>query len=140
MKLTRIGLVATMVLGGLLACGTVANAQDAGKDAKKGKGPTVEQRLERLSKELNLTDAQKPKVKAAMEDFEKARRDAMSADRSERREKMQTATEDINKKMKEILTADQFTKWEELRKEEAKKRKQKKSEEKSGDSKSESKQ
>ena len=130
-----------MVLGGLLACATVATAQDAGKDTKKGKGPTVEQRLERMSKELNLTDDQKPKVKSAMEDMQKATREARDADPSERRDKMRTAREDYTKKMKEILTADQFTKFEEMMKAEAQKRKGGKSQgdEKSSDSKSESK-
>ena len=68
MKLAKLSLIAAMVLGGLLACGNIASAQDNGTNAapggKKGKRVTVEQRMERFTTELKLTDDQKPKVKA----------------------------------------------------------------------------
>jgi periplasmic protein CpxP/Spy len=120
MKLAKISLVAAIVLGGLVACSNLAVAQDAGTNAaKKGKRPTIEQQMERLDKELKLTDEQKPKVKAVMEEFGKKRQELFSdtsADRSAQREKMRTLTEEQNKKMKEILTADQFKKYEEMMK------------------------
>ncbi|PWU14895.1 MAG: hypothetical protein C5B50_16325 [Verrucomicrobia bacterium] len=129
---------AAVVLGGLLACATVATAQDAGKDAKKGK-MSAEQRLERMSKELNLTDEQKPKVKKAMEDMDKTMKEARDLDQSERREKVTAARDDMRKKMKEILTADQFTKWEEFMKAQGKRRKGGAPDEKSSEGKSENK-
>ncbi len=108
-----------MVLGGLVACSNMASAQDAGKDAKKGKRgmPSIEQQMERLDKEVTLTDAQKPKVKAVLEEYGKKRQALFTdagADRQAAREKMKTLTEEQNKKMKEILTADQYKKYEEM--------------------------
>ena len=120
MKLAKLSLVAAMVLGGLVVC-SVATAQDTGKDTtKKGKKgfPTIEQQMEHLTTALTLTDDQKPKVKAVLEDSAKKRQAIMadtSLDRQQQREKMQPIMEEQNKKMKEILTADQFKKYEEMR-------------------------
>ena len=75
---------------------------------------TPEQRLERLTKELNLTDAQKPKVKALLEDTAKKRADLRNLDQSERREKGRALMEDENKKMKEILTPEQYEKFQKM--------------------------
>ena len=78
----KISLIAALALGGLIACSTLVSAQDAHKDAKKGKrGPNIEQ----LSTQLDLTAEQKPKVKELLDD---------------------TA-----KKMKAILTPEQWTKY-----------------------------
>jgi Spy/CpxP family protein refolding chaperone len=110
-----------MALGGLVACSTLATAQDAAtKDAKKGgkRGfPTIEQQMERMTEALTLTDDQKPKVKAVLEETSKKRQAIFtdsSLDRSAMREKMQPINDEQKKKMKEILTADQFKKYEEL--------------------------
>jgi len=91
----------------------LATAQDANKEAKKGGkgGYSVEQRLERMSTQLDLTDAQKPKVKAVLEETAKKMKDVVP---DERREKMRTLREEETKKLKEILTADQFKKYEEM--------------------------
>jgi Spy/CpxP family protein refolding chaperone len=101
-----------MALGGLVAFSTLATAQDANKESKKGGkgGYSVEQRLERMSTQLDLTDAQKPKVKAVLEDSAKKMKDVPQ---DERREKGKAIREDEAKKMKEILTPDQFKKYEE---------------------------
>jgi Spy/CpxP family protein refolding chaperone len=114
MKLHKMSLVAGLVLSGLLACGSMAMAQDAkaGKEGgKRGKGfPTVEERLERMTQALNLTDDQKPKVKAALEEQETAMKALAPEDR--RSEKAKTIREDFNKKMKGILTPEQNEKFE----------------------------
>ncbi len=113
----RVSLIAALVLGGLVACSTLANAQDnATKEKKKGRF-SVEQQMERYNTELKLTDEQKPKVKAVLEESNKKMREIFSdssMDRSQMREKMQPIREEQNKKMKAILTADQFKKYEEL--------------------------
>jgi Spy/CpxP family protein refolding chaperone len=63
-----------------------------------------------------LTEAQKPKVKAVIEEQTKkmqelmGQRDSLSAE--DLRTKRTALTEDINKKMKEILNADQYKVWE----------------------------
>jgi periplasmic protein CpxP/Spy len=116
----KLSLIAALALGGLLACSTVATAQDA---PKKGNRMTVEQRMEKLSTDLNLTDAQKPKVKALLEDTQKKMREVPQ---DERREKMPAIWEEQNKKMKEILTPEQMEKYTKLQEAEKGKRGKKK--------------
>jgi Spy/CpxP family protein refolding chaperone len=69
---------------------------------------SVEARLENLSKQLNLTEDQKPKVKAVLEDQQKKFAELRNAAPEERR----AAREEMNAKMKAILTPEQFTKYE----------------------------
>lgn len=115
MRTNKFRLMATMALGVLLACGTAVMAQD-NKEGKGGRrGMSAEDRLKQMDEALKLTDAQKPKVKAALEDTQTKMQEARSAPQDERREKMRTVMADENKKMKEILTAEQFTKYEEMR-------------------------
>ncbi len=124
----KLSLIAAMVLGGLLACSTVAMAQDNNATPKKGgKGRfTVEQRMERMSSELNLTDAQKPKVKEVLEESSKQMQGLRDLSQDERRSKFQSIREEENKKLKAILTPDQMEKYtkmqEEMRKKGGKKK------------------
>jgi Spy/CpxP family protein refolding chaperone len=129
----KLSLIAALALGGLLACCTLATAQDANKDAtpKKKRGFSVEQQMERMTTELSLTDEQKPKVKAVLEDASKKRQEIFSdssLDRQQQREKMQPIMEEQNKKMKEILTSDQYDKYEKMMQDMRKKGQKKKSE------------
>ena len=121
MRTIKAGLVAALALGGLLALTNVASAQDA-KDSKGGKKGrmTPEQRLETMSKELELTDAQKPKVKAVIEDTAKKRQDLAPEER--RGEKARALMDDETKKFKEILTPDQFAKYQKLQERRGKKK------------------
>jgi acyl-CoA reductase-like NAD-dependent aldehyde dehydrogenase len=115
--MSKLSLVAALVLGGLVAGSTLATAQDSNAPKKKGR-MNIEQQMERMTEALTLTDDQKPKVKAALEETNKKRQAIMSdtsIERSQMREKMQPITEEQNKKMKEILTADQFKKYQEMR-------------------------
>jgi len=116
----KLSLIAAMALGGLVACSTLVTAQDASsapekKGGKRGRSP--EQMMERYTQQLSLTDEQKPKFKAVLEDTGKKRREIMKEsgqDRQQMREKMQPVMEAQNKKMKEILTADQYKKYHEI--------------------------
>src|ERR1039457_5199027 len=119
----KLSLVAALAIGGLVACSTLATAQDtvtnSNSEPKKGKRgfPTVEQQMERMTTTLTLTDDQKPKVQAVLEESSKKRQEIMSdtsLDRSAIREKMQPIMEEQNKKMKAILTDDQYTKYKEM--------------------------
>jgi Spy/CpxP family protein refolding chaperone len=108
-----------MALGGLVACSTLATAQDANPDAKKGKRtpPTIEQQMDRLNTALTLTDEQKPKVKAVLEEQQKAMqkiRDDSSLEQDARRTKMQDLRKEMNTKMKGILTDEQYKKYQEM--------------------------
>ena len=130
MKMRKISLIAAVVLGGMLACGTPAKAQDA-KGGKRG--AMTQQRLDKMAEDLTLSEEQKTKVKALFEDEFKKRqalRDDTSLSQEQRREKAQAMGEDTNKKMKEILKPEQFEKWQKMRDEmrqQMKKRGEKKS-------------
>ena len=116
--MNRLSLIAAMALGGLVACSTLATAQDATPKQGGGKARfSPEQQLERMTTQLSLTDEQKPKVKAVLEESAKKRQEIFSdtsIDRSQMREKMQPIMEEQNKKMKAILKEDQYKKYEEM--------------------------
>ncbi len=116
MKIKRLSLVAALALGSLLACTTIVCAQDAPTKGKKGR-PSIEQRVERLNKELNLTDEQKTKVTSLLEDEGKKMRDLRgdtNLDAQQRREKMQEIRKESDTKMKAILKPDQWEKYQKL--------------------------
>ncbi len=127
MKRAKISLMTALALGGLLACSTLARAQES-KDSnapKQGKRMSIEQRLDRLTEQLKLTDAQKPKIKAVLEDQAKKEQELRadtSLSREQRREKGRALMEDQQKKFKEILTPEQYEKWQKLLEEAKKKR------------------
>jgi periplasmic protein CpxP/Spy len=118
--MSKLSLIAAMVLGGLVACSTLVTAQDStSAPEKKGgkRGMSPEQLMEKYTEQLSLTDEQKPKVKALLEDSTKKRRELFrdsALDQQQKREKFQGVMEAQNKKMKEILTADQYKKYQEM--------------------------
>ena len=118
MKITRLSVVAALAVALLALCSKPASAQDA-KEGKQGKrGPSVEQQMTRMTEALSLTDEQKPKVKAVLEDSQKKRQEIFadtSIPRDQMREKMRPIMEDQDKKLKEILTPDQYVKYEKMR-------------------------
>jgi protein CpxP len=118
MKLSKISVIAALAVGSLLACSTLATAQEtntpAPKQGKRG-GFSPEQQLSMMKERLNLTDEQVPKVKAVLEAGGKEMAEIRALPQDERREKMQAFREEQSKKLKEILTPDQFTKWQAMR-------------------------
>lgn len=107
----KASLIAALALGGLMACSTLATAQDStNSPAKQGgkKGFSVEQRLERMTTTLSLTDEQKPKVKAVLEDTAKKMKDVAPEDRQTKGREIR---DEENTKMKAILTDEQYTKY-----------------------------
>jgi Spy/CpxP family protein refolding chaperone len=121
----KLSLIAALALGGLLACSTIAMAQDTNATPKKGgkRGmPTVEQRLDRMTTELSLTDEQKPKVKAVLEETGKDMQALRDLPQDERRPKMQSIREDETKKLKAILTPDQMDKLSKMQEKRGKKK------------------
>ena len=118
MNISKLSVLAGLVLGGLVACSSSAMAQDQKPGGKGGRGGfSVEQQMERLETELKLTDDQKPKVKAALEATAKKRQELRDSgtSREEMRDKMRAIMDDQDKKMKEILKPEQYTKYEEVR-------------------------
>ena len=106
----KLSLIVAVALGTLVA-GSMAMAQDTATP-KKGKGGfTPEQQLERMTTQLNLTDDQKPKVKAVLEDTAKKMKDVAPEDR---RTKGRELRDEQTKQLKAILTDEQFKKYEEM--------------------------
>ena len=119
MKKYRLGLLAAVALAGLVACALSASAQEA-KQGKKGgdterRGQMAQQRVEYLSKELDLTAEQKTKLTALFEEEGKKMREMRDLTPEQRREKATAMREENQKKMKEILTPAQYEKWEKSR-------------------------
>jgi periplasmic protein CpxP/Spy len=118
--MSKLSLIAAMALGGLVVCSTLVTAQDStnAPDRKGGKrGMSPDQLMEKYTEQLSLTDEQKPKVKALLDDSTKKRRELFrdaALDQQQKREKFQEVMEAQNKKMKEILTADQYKKYQEM--------------------------
>jgi Spy/CpxP family protein refolding chaperone len=126
MKLSKLSL-AIIAAAGLLSLAPSIQAQTnvpgtptTPPPGRRGGGMSAEARLTAFETALGstnkLTEAQKPKVKAVIEEQTKkmqelmGQRDSLSAE--DLRTKRTALTEDINKKMKEILNADQYKVWE----------------------------
>lgn len=93
------------------APGAGAGAGAGGPGGRAGRGGNA-LTVEAVDKAVTLTEAEKPKVKSALEAYTKSLEEARQADQSERRTKMTAARTDLDKKMKEILTPEQYTKYE----------------------------
>jgi len=130
MKINKISVMTGLALGGLVAFSNMATAQDQKQGGGGRKGPSVEQRMERMTEKLKLTDEQKPKVKAVLEESQKKRQELFSdssVPREDRREKMKGIMDNEDKKLKGILTPDQYTEYEKMKQQMATERKGKKS-------------
>src|SRR5580765_8324848 len=102
MKINKLSVMTGLALGGLVAFSNMATAQDQ-KQGGGRKGPSVEQRMERMTEKLKLTDEQKPKVKAVLEESQKKRQELFSdssVPREDRREKMKGIMDNEDKKLK----------------------------------------
>ncbi|HET7623655.1 MAG TPA: hypothetical protein VFM25_00200 [Verrucomicrobiae bacterium] len=115
--------MAVIAIAGLLALSPSLRAQTSTNNTtgRRGmRGMSVETQMTRLDEQLKLTDEQKPKVKAVLEDQNKKMQELFgdsSVSREDRRTKMQSIREDSNKKLKEILTSDQYKKYQDYEKE-----------------------
>jgi Spy/CpxP family protein refolding chaperone len=123
MKTQKISLLAALAAGALIASApalyaqtnTVPTTPGAG-EGREGRGGarTVDAQLARLTEQLTLTEEQKPKVKAVLEDQATKRAGLRDLAPEERRTKNQELREEMAKKMKEILTEEQYKKYEAL--------------------------
>jgi len=116
MKINKVSM-AIIAATALLAVSPAVLAQStnqaAGGAGRGGFGGRTNQlSVESLDKVVALTDAEKPKVKTALEEYNKAMADARQADQSERRTKYMAAQQDLDKKLKGILTDEQYKKYE----------------------------
>ena len=115
MKLSKLSLT-LLAAAGLLSLAPILQAQTnlPAKAAahRAGARMSADGQLKTLTEQLSLTEDQKPKVKAALEEQIKARQAARDLAPEEKKAKAKATHEEITKKMKEVLTADQFKKYE----------------------------
>jgi periplasmic protein CpxP/Spy len=119
MKLFKpsMGILAVVALLSGVASSNAQPSTNTPPGGRQGARGGVEAQLTRLSEALKLTDDQKPKVKAILEEQIKKQaelRGDTALAQEDRRSKMQAMREETAKKMKEVLTADQFKKYEEF--------------------------
>jgi len=120
MKINKISMAiiaATAVLAitpAVLAQSTnqAAGGAGAGAGGPGGRGMRNAMTVETIDKAVTLTEAEKPKVKDALDAYTKAVTEARGGDQADMRTKMTAARTDLDKKMKEILTPEQYTKYE----------------------------
>jgi len=89
-------------------------ARGAVKRGQMGAG----ERLERMSRHLNLTDEQKAKIKPILEDEDqrlKALRDDGSLTRDQQREKLRSIRQETHEKIRPLLTPEQQKKIDDAR-------------------------
>ncbi|HWF18544.1 MAG TPA: hypothetical protein VG754_04725 [Verrucomicrobiae bacterium] len=128
MKSTKLGIIAAIALGGLMACGPIALAQDKpATPPASGDNSTPPPRgprgrgnpMQGILNKLDLTADQKEKVKPIVEDQGKQMR-ALFQDNSlsqeDRQAKRKSIMDATDAKLKDILTPDQFTKYQDMRK------------------------
>ena len=118
MKSTRTLLITALAAGALLAGSSALLAQNATNPPTAGDhGPSMKGRPN-LAKQLDLTDAQKPKVEAIMKStMEKNRavREDASLTPEEKKAKAKAIHEDAATQMKAVLTPEQkkyLSSWE----------------------------
>ena len=119
MKSTKTLLIAALAAGALLAGSSALRAQDATNTPPAGEHIPGMKSHPDLAKQLDLTDAQKPKVEAIRKNAtEKGRalREDTSLTPEEKKAKAKAIREDTATQMKGVLTPEQFAKWQEMSK------------------------
>jgi periplasmic protein CpxP/Spy len=108
--------VISLAIAAVLVLGQVALAgqyQGPNQDRGGRRAMDPDARLERLSKELKLTDEQKTQLKPILEDQQKqfqALRDDNTLTREKRRSKLQEIRQSTQEQMNSVLTSDQQAK------------------------------
>ena len=124
-------LIAALAVGSVLVLSPALRADDAtntppatppaGGPPPEGPGPGMRGRgpnFDMVAQRLNLTDDQKPKVKAILDDQRQQTRDLwqnQDLSREDRMAQMKTIHEATDAKLKAVLTADQFMQWQQMR-------------------------
>lgn len=112
-------ILGALVLGGVIACTSIAGAADRNGDRKGKASEIIQQRVDSLQKDLSLTAEQKTKVKALIEnevkEMRSMREEGQNLSAEQRREKMMERRKAMDAKMKEILKPEQYEKWVKVR-------------------------
>jgi len=116
MNITKKLMFATIVTGSLFAGGAALQAQDAPPTTTPPAAAKTRPsfNLDALTKQLDLTDAQKPKVKEVIDDLTKKLRELhqdTSIAPADKRAKAKAIRDEVTTKLKDILTPEQLVKW-----------------------------
>jgi len=111
-------LLTTLIVGGALTLSPTVRAEEARRGGERGE--RIRERMQEVSKELNLTDEQREKLKpifqAQAEKMKELRADT-TLSREEKMQKWKAIREEFAPKIKEVLTPEQFEKWQKMREE-----------------------
>ncbi len=128
MKHSKTLMLAALVASSLLTGGLAAHAQESTNAAAPAGTPPAAtppatggrmrgMNFDNAVKQLNLTDDEKPKVQAVLDDVKQKFTD-LRADSSlspaDRRAKFKEIRDDMNAKLKDILTPDQYAQWQKI--------------------------
>lgn len=121
MKTYKLSLIAVIALGGVIAFGTLAKAEDK-PEAKppgkhQGKPPGGQERGAKMAEELGLSADQKTKMQELNKEFApkmKALREDTTLSKEDKMAKAKALNEERSTKVKAILTAEQFEKWQKM--------------------------
>ncbi len=116
--LVRLAAVAVLLTFGLALMAQSEQAPGPPQGRRGQMMQTPEERLDRLSKDLNLTDDQKAKIKPILEkeaDQRKALMEDQSTSREDRRAKFMELQQKTHEDIKAVLTPDQQKKLDEMR-------------------------
>jgi hypothetical protein len=120
MKSTKTIIIAALAAGALLACGSSLRAQDATNMPPAGQhspGPRGMFSMERIAKQLKLTDDVKAKVAPIIESLNKQIGDLRadtSLSREDKMAKRKAIMDDTTALLKPILTDEQFAQWQKV--------------------------
>jgi Spy/CpxP family protein refolding chaperone len=130
MKTNKSKLFALIALGGLMAVGPIARADDAPaqtppatpppNDSAPAGRPNMREQMDKLFTAIKATDDQKDKLKAIFKERNekfKALRDDTGISQEDRTAKRKDITKDVNAKVKDVLSADQYEQYLKLQKE-----------------------
>jgi Spy/CpxP family protein refolding chaperone len=120
MKLNKTLMLAALLAAGVLAGSSASQAQDASTNSMPAPPPGAPMRhnsFEMISRQLALTDDQKPKVEPIWDDMQKQMHDLRTDNTiapTDKRAKMKDIRDATGAKLKDILTPDQFAKWQKI--------------------------
>ncbi len=120
MQRTRTVVLVIGALGLLVGCAMLAQTSQQPPEGRRGRGRapmSVDERLQRMSERLNLTDEQKEKIRPILQDQAnqlKALREDTSLSPAQRREKRRKIGQATRKQIAQILTPEQKEKWREM--------------------------
>ena len=123
MKTTKYTFIALLAAASVAAFSPMAMGQTAEKPAKseaaapgarQGQRPTIEKRVENLTKELTLTKEQQTKITELYKKQDEERAEMRKDGKT--REEMSAAMKKFNEDFMKLLTEDQKTKYKEIQK------------------------